>query len=81
MLRKITLGLLAAASLSLAAAAPASAHGFHGGGWGHHGWGPGFGFGGVYVNTGGSDCYQQQVIQTRHGARLRTVNVCAYNVY
>ncbi len=82
MLRKITLGLLAAASLSLAAAAPASAHGFHGGGWGHHGgWGHGFGFGGVYVNTGGSDCYQQQMVQTRHGLRLRTVNVCAYNVY
>ena len=82
MLRKITLGLLAAASLSLAAAAPASAHGFHGGGWGHHGgWGHGFGFGGVYVNTVGGDCYQQQMIQTRHGPRLRTVNVCAYDVY
>ena len=77
MLRKITLGLLAAVSLSLAAAAPASAHGFHGGwGWGHHGWG--HGFGGVYINTGVSDCYQQQMVQTRHGLRLRTVNVCAY---
>ncbi len=82
MLRKITLGLLAAASLSLAAAAPASAHGFHGGGWGHHGgWGHGFGFGGVYINTGVSDCYQQQIVQTRHGLRLRTVNVCAYEAY
>src|SRR3954449_6293921 len=41
MLRKVTLGLIAAASLGAAALAPsaASAHGFHGG-W-HHGWGPG----------------------------------------
>ena len=75
MLRKITLGLMAAASLSVAAVAPASAHGFHGG-WGH-----GFGFGGLYINTGVSDCYQQQMVQTRHGLRLRTVNVCAYDVY
>jgi len=75
MLRKVTLGLIAAASLSIAAAAPASAHGFHGG-WGHGGWG--HGFGGLYINTGVSDCYQQQMVQTRHGLRLRTVNVCAY---
>ena len=75
MLRKITLGLIAAASLSVAAVAPASAHGFHG--WGH-GWGHGYGFGGIYVNTGGSDCYQQQWVQTPRGMRLRTVNVCAY---
>jgi len=50
MLRKITLGLIAAASLSFAAVAPASAHGFHGG-WGHGGWGHGFGFGGLYIST------------------------------
>jgi hypothetical protein len=76
------LGLLAAASLSVAAIAPASAHGFgfHGGGWGH-GWGHGHGFGGLYINTGVSDCYQQQMVQTRYGLRLRTVNVCAYDVY
>jgi hypothetical protein len=76
MLRKITLGLIAAASLSVAAVAPASAHGFHGH-WGH-GWGGGYGFGGIYVNTGVSDCYQQQMVQTRHGLRMRMVNVCAY---
>jgi hypothetical protein len=75
MFRKITLGLIAAASLSIAAAAPASAHGFHGG-WGH-----GYGFGGLYINTGVSDCYQQQMVQTRFGLRLRTVNVCAYNTF
>ena len=80
MIPRNTLGLIAAASLSAAALAPsaASAHGFHGG-WGHHGWGyGGFGFGGIYVNPVASDCYQQQYIQTRHGVRLRTVNVCAY---
>jgi hypothetical protein len=81
MLRKITLGLITAASLSVAAVAPASAHGMHGGGWGHGGWGHGFGFGGLYINTGVSDCYQQQMVQTRYGLRLRTVNVCAYDVY
>jgi Spy/CpxP family protein refolding chaperone len=80
MLRKVTLGLIAAASLGAAAVAPsaASAHGFHGG-WGHHGWGyGGFGFGGIYVNTAFNDCYQRQTVQTRHGVRLRTVNVCVY---
>jgi hypothetical protein len=76
MLRKIALGLIAAASLSVAAIAPASAHGMHGGGWGH-----GYGFGGLYINTGVSDCYQQQMVQTRFGLRLRTVNVCNYNIY
>ena len=81
MLRKITLGLIAAASLGAAALAPAaaSARGFHHGGWGH-GWGPGYGlgFGGLYINTGVSDCYQQRMVETRRGLRLRTVNVCAY---
>ena len=56
MLRKMTFGLIAAASLTIAAAAPASAGGFyHGHHWGHglgYGWGPaiGVGFGGVYVD-------------------------------
>ena len=79
MLRKITLGLIAAASLSFAAVAPASAHGFHGH-WGH-GWGHGFGFGGIYVDAGATNCLQQQWVETRRGLRLRTVNVCAYNIY
>jgi len=82
MLRKTTLGLIAAASLSVAALAPgsASAHGFHGGGWGHHG-GWGHGFGGLYINTGVSDCYRQRVVQTPRGPRLRPIDVCAYDVY
>jgi hypothetical protein len=77
MLRKVTLGLIAATALTLAAAAPASAGGFHH----HHGhWGHGFGlgFGGIYVNTGYDSCLQQQWVETRRGLRLRTVNVCAY---
>ena len=81
MLRKVTLGLIAAAFLGAVALAPgsASAHGFHGGwSWGHGG----YGFGpGIYVNTGVSDCYQQRMVQTRHGLRLRIVNVCAYDIY
>ncbi|MFL6827453.1 MAG: hypothetical protein ACJ8E2_13430 [Bradyrhizobium sp.] len=82
MLRKVTLGLIAAASLSAAALAPtaASAHGFHHG-WGHGGWGHGYGFGGLYINSGISDCYRQQMVQTRYGLRLRTINVCAYDSY
>jgi hypothetical protein len=76
MLRKMTFGLIAAAALSIAAVAPASAHGFHGG-W-HGGWGHGYGFGtGLYIATG-ADCLQTQVVETRRGPRLRTVNVCAY---
>jgi hypothetical protein len=80
MLRKVTLGLIAAASLTFAATAPASAGGFyHGHHWGH-GWGPaiGVGFGGVYVDTGLNGCLQQRMVETRRGMRLRTVNVCAY---
>jgi len=82
MLRKITLGLIAAASLGVAALAPgsASAHGFHSGwGWGYGGWG--YGGPGLYINTGVNNCYRQQMVQTRHGLRLRTVNVCAYSIY
>jgi hypothetical protein len=81
MLRKITLGLIAATALTLAAAAPAAAgpfhHHHHHGHWGH-GHGFGLGFGGVYVNTGYNNCIQQQWVETRRGLRLRTVNVCAY---
>lgn len=87
MLRKITLGLIAAASLGVAALAPgaASAHGFHfgGGGW-HGGWHGGFGhhgfYGGpaIYVGGPSDDCYQRRVVETRRGPRIRIVNVCDY---
>jgi hypothetical protein len=77
MFRKLALGLIAATTLGAAALAPtaASAHGFHH--WGHGGWG----FGGVYVNTGVSNCYQQRVVHTPHGPRVRVVNVCAYDYF
>ena len=80
MFRKLALGLIAAGSLGVAALAPtaASAHGFHH--WGH-GWCPGWGYGGIYVNTGVSNCYQERLVQTRHGLRVRVVNVCAYGIY
>jgi len=84
MFRKMTLGLIATAALTIAAAAPASAGGFyHGHHWGHgygYGWGPaiGVGFGGVYLDTGLNGCLQQRMVETRRGMRLRTVNVCAY---
>jgi hypothetical protein len=77
MFRKLTLGLIAAASLTAAAMSPASAHGWgwHGG-W-HGGW-YGFGYPGLYVSGLTDSCYQQRVIETRHGPRVRVVNVCAY---
>jgi len=79
MLRKLTLAIVAAASLSAMALAPtaASAHpwgGGWGGGWGgyHHHWGHGFGIGFV---GGGDGCYVSRVL-TPYGYRYRTVNVC-----
>lgn len=82
MFRKLALGLIAAGSLGVAALAPtaASAGGFHHNHWGHH-WAPGWGFGGLYVNTGISNCYQERLVRTRHGLRVRVVNVCAYGIY
>lgn len=83
MFRKITLGLMAAASLGAAALAPvsASAHGIHvGGHWGgwhggHHGvWGGPT----LYVSGVNDGCLQKRVVETRRGPRLRTVNVCAF---
>ena len=83
MLRKVSLGLIAAASLGAAALAPsaASAGGFHHHHWGHHGWGHGYGLGfgpSLTINTGFNNCYQQRMVETRRGLRLRTVNVCGY---
>jgi hypothetical protein len=82
MFRKLTLALVAAASLGAMALAPTSASaGWKGGGWGggwhHHHHGHGFGFvGGGY---GGYDgCYQTRRVLTDVGYRFRTVNVCAY---
>ena len=90
MLRKIALGLVAAASLSAMALAPtaASAHGFGGGhGGGHGGWHHGHhfghghfghGFGVAYVGGYDDDggCYVVRRVPTPFGFRLQTVNVC-----
>ena len=87
MLRKVTLALIAAASLGAAALAPApaSAGGFHHGGWHggwHSGWHGGFGHNyygsGVYIGGLTDDCIQQRVVETRRGPRLRNVNVCVF---
>jgi hypothetical protein len=82
MLRKLIIGLVAAASLSTIALAPtaASAGGFHGGwhgGWGyhHHYFGGGIRFIGGGLDEG---CYVTRPVRTPFGYRLRTVNVCGY---
>jgi hypothetical protein len=84
MLRKLTLGLVAAASLGAMALAPsaASAHllgGFgHFGGFhhfGHHGFGIGYAGGTDYDDSG---CYAVRRVLTPFGWRLRTINVCEY---
>lgn len=85
MLRKITLGLVAAASLSAMALSPTTASaspwgGGWGGGWGHHHhhhhFGPGFGIG--FVGYRDHGCYVLRRVLTPYGYRLRTINVCDY---
>jgi hypothetical protein len=77
MLRKLTLGLVTAASLSAMALFPsvASAKPW-GGGWGyhHHHFGPGIGIGFGFVGDDG--CYVTRRVLTPYGYRLRTINVC-----
>jgi hypothetical protein len=82
MLRKLTLGIVAATTLGAMALAPsaASAKPFGGGGgWGyhhHHHFGPGFGYiGGGYGDDG---CFVTRPVLTRFGYRMRTINVCGY---
>jgi hypothetical protein len=86
MFRKLTLALIAAASLSIAAFAPssASASGIHVGIGGigfHSGWHGGYGhrvYGGpsLYVGDVSTGCMQKRYVETRRGTRLRWVNVC-----
>jgi hypothetical protein len=86
MLRKITLALVAAASLSAMALAPTAASANPWGGkWGGGGWGGGFHhhFGGFRIGFvgggyGGDGCYVTRSVYTPFGYRLRTVNVCEY---
>jgi len=78
MLRKVTLALVAAASLGVMALAPTAASAKPwgwGGGWHHHHWGHGFGIGYVGAYDG---CYQARRVFTPYGVVFRTVNVCAY---
>jgi hypothetical protein len=82
MLRKFTLALVAAASLSAVALAPTAASakpwgGGWGGGWGfHHHFGPGFGIG--YIGGGYDGCYVTRPVLTPFGYRYRTINICGY---
>ena len=85
MLRKLILGLVAAASLSAMALAPTAASaggGGGGGGWGggyhHHHWGHGFGIGYIGGGYGDDGCYVTRRVPTPFGYRWRTVNICAY---
>ena len=77
MLRKVTLALVAAASLGTMALAPTSASA--GGFWPHHHHHHiGLGFGVGYVDPGFSGCYRTRMVLTPWGYRLRTINVCRY---
>jgi len=80
MLRKLMLGLVAAASLSTIALAPTAASAKPwggGGGWGfHHHFHSGFSYiGGGYGDDG---CYVTRTVITPFGYRRRIVNVCGY---
>ena len=77
MLRKVTLALVAAASLSAVALAPTSASAGGGFFWPHHHhhhWGHGFGVG--FVGGGYDGCYVTRRVLTPYGFRWRMVNVC-----
>ena len=93
MFRKLTLALVAAASLGAAALAPTAAsaspykiphfhhhHGHHHHGHHHHGHhhGLGFGIGLIGGGYGGDGCYQSRRVWTPYGWRFRVVNVCAW---
>jgi len=80
MLRKLTIALVTAASLSAVALAPTAVSAKPwGGGWGlgggfhhhHH-----FGIG--YVGYGDDGCFVTRPALTPFGYRLRVVNICVY---
>lgn len=77
MLRKLTLGLVAAASLGAVALAPSAASAKPWG-WGyhhhHHHFGPGFGVG--FIGGGDDGCYVTRRVRTPFGYRLRGIYVC-----
>jgi hypothetical protein len=83
MLRKLSLVVVAAASLGVAALAPTSASAW--GGW-HGGWHHGWGWGGTRVFVGGpayysygdgyGGCYVRRLVPTPWGPRWRLINRC-----
>ena len=84
MLRKLSLVVVAAASLGVAALAPTSASAWSGwhGGW-HGGWHRGWGWGGPRFFVGGpgygygyDGCYVRQLVPASWGPRWRLVNRC-----
>jgi hypothetical protein len=86
MLHKLSLVVVAAASLGVAALAPTSASawngGWHGGGWHGGGWHRGWGWGGPRVVVAGpafygyGGCFVRQLVPTPWGPRWRLVNRC-----
>ena len=79
MFRKLTIALIATASLTAAAIAPASAKPMGGGFGGHHHFGHFGGFGVVGVlaaDAVAESCFVTQRVMTPYGYRMRTVNVC-----
>lgn len=76
MLRKLVLGLTAAAALSATALMPTAASaGWKG--WHHHHHHHGFWGGGYGVFAGGyGGCYVKRLVETPYGLRYRVVNVC-----
>lgn len=80
MLRKIALGVVAAASIAAAGLLPTAASAsplYFGWGWGpsyHYIATPGYVWNTPMAYT--DSCLQQRYVQTRRGMRLRTVNVC-----
>jgi hypothetical protein len=82
MFRKAILALVAAASLGAAVLSPTAASAKPPLIWNpnphfnHHHWHPGFGIGFGLVSGGYTGCYQNRVVLTPFGYRVRTVNVC-----
>ena len=83
MFRKVILALVAAASLGAFALSPTAASAKPPLIWNpnphfHHHWHPGLGIGLGLVTAGYAGCYQDRMVLTPFGYRLRTVNVCVY---
>jgi hypothetical protein len=90
MLGKLTLALVAAASLGAMTLAPTAASaggggggfkgccGGWGGGWGYHHHDHDHHIGIGFIGGGDDGCYVTHRVMTPFGPRLRTINVCEY---